>query len=154
MLHRSSGRTLRLKHIQVELLQIKKDGQKCYRSACVCGRCWRRRRRKRHITQTVTTVSRSCRLEKWNDHTSPSKGEREENERSYYSQRWGGTVSRASRVVRWMFTFWREERFRVRWINTNIWFTIHKHRLYAVSLCLSLLFSHLLDILFVCRWQT
>lgn len=85
----------------------------CCRAVCVRQNCWRR-----DITQTATTVSRFCRSGKWLDLRQHANGsERMKAQPPWVivgGQRWGGTVCRASSGVRWMFTFWKEERISVK----------------------------------------
>lgn len=94
-------------------IPFKKTSSVTERCVCVRQNCWRR-----DIAQTATTVSRLCRQGKWLDFRKHSNGSERTNVQPPWviegGQRWAGTVCRASSGVRWMFTFWKEERISVK----------------------------------------
>lgn len=106
---------------QAELLRFPSKRQVLQRGVCARQNCWRR-----DIAQTATTVSRLCRQGKWLGLRKHSNGSEWTNAHPPWviegGQRWGGTVCRASSGVRWMFTFWKEERISVKclWIKYSM----------------------------------
>lgn len=115
------------------LKSLQKHRRKCYRGVCVCV-CGR------GVVRGGTSPRGSplwAGWRQWNNHRSQFTREREtetaasqgysgRSEVRRDGQRWGGTVCRASSGVRWMFTFWKEERISVRrsfGVNTHTFTT-------------------------------